>query len=192
MLTLLAVLGLSAQVFAGDHCCGACGCQNNCKKVCRLECGMKTVITYDWAVDCEDYCVPGIGGCKVGEQCLRDAQTRHGCRIEEIWKPNCCNKIRTRRTPVKIPIITQVPSYRCVVECVCCGCGHSDVDVQATAEMERLREQGLLPGLAEREQVTQTSAEEPVATVERTEAVAPSSSTGRATSGLLKLFMPGK
>jgi hypothetical protein len=186
---VLAVLGFVAQAQAGHrHCCGNCGC-NTCNMRCRLVCEEKNVITYDWAVDCEPYCLPGIGGCKVGEVCLRDAQTCHGCRIEGIWKPNCCNKIKIRRTPVKIPIVTKVPSYRCVVECICGNCGHCSTDLQASAEAtQELEAQGVIPTSAETAVPAETATEE-AAAVEAASAPEPQTATqSRPTTGLMKAF----
>jgi hypothetical protein len=140
-LPILAVLML--QVAADDHArprCPGCAC-SSFKKVCRLVCEMKEDIDYEYDVDHDDYCLPGVSEIK-GKKWVADCKSLLGCRKELIWQPRCTCKVRTRKTLVKVPVIKKVPTYNCVVDRVCCQCGRSEVDAKAT---QQARQQGIMP-----------------------------------------------
>lgn len=113
----LAIVLMASTVQAG-HYCQHCGCQRNCKKVCRLECGKKKETKIEYASECEDFCVPGPSKkCGVKVEC--DCKGRHRTII---WQPTCA-KVYTRKTLVKKEVTKEVPSYKWVVEEYCCVCG---------------------------------------------------------------------
>ena len=127
---------------AGERpsCCPKCGCTKT-RKVCKLVCGMKEDIDYEYDVDCDDYCLPAKSDI-CGKKWVPDCKSLFGLRKALIWQPHCGCKIHTRKTLVKIPVVKKVPAYNCVVECVCCRCGTGKVDAEATAQA---RAQGIMP-----------------------------------------------
>lgn len=120
--------------------CANCGCCNF-RKVCRLVCEMKEDIDYEYDVDYDDYCLPGVSKIK-GKKWAPDCKSWFGCRKVLQWRPSCLCKVHTRNTLVKVPVVKKVPSYNCVVDQVCCQCGRSEVDAKAT---EQARQRGTPP-----------------------------------------------
>jgi hypothetical protein len=110
------------------HFCHHCGCDRNCKKVCRLECGTKKETKTEYAAECEDFCVPGHSKkCGVKIEC--DCDGHHHRKV--IWQPTCA-KVHTRKKLVKKEVTKEVPDYKWVVEEYCCVCGQCvKVDAQA-------------------------------------------------------------
>ncbi|HWB11443.1 MAG TPA: hypothetical protein VG826_19590 [Pirellulales bacterium] len=102
---------------------------------------MKEDVDYEYDFDRDDYCLPATSKIQ-GRKWLPDCDSLFGWRKVLIWQPRCECKIHTRKTLVKIPVIKKVPSYNCVVESMCCQCGKSRVDAEATA---KAREQGISP-----------------------------------------------
>lgn len=138
---ILVLLALIAGVVeAGQPCCPDCGC-SRIRKICKLVCEMKEDIDYEYDVDCDDYCLPAPSKLR-GKKWLPDGESLFGWRKVLVWQPRCECKIHTRKTLVKIPVVKKKPVYNCVVECVCCQCGKSRVDAEATA---KAREQGIMP-----------------------------------------------
>jgi hypothetical protein len=139
-LLLAAVIASVAFGDAPSAQCPSCGCAK-CRKICRLVCKVEEEIDYEYDVDCDDYCLPDTS--KIcGKKWVPDCKSLFGCRKILIWQPRCKCKIHTRKTLVKIPVTKKVPTYSCVVESVCCQCGKSKLDAQATAEARR---QGMMP-----------------------------------------------
>ena len=120
--------------------CADCGCSSY-RNVCRLECTMKEDIDYEYDVDHDPYCLPGVSEIK-GKKWVPDCKSLLGCRKVLIWQPKCLCKVHTRKTLVKIPVVKKVPVYTCVVDRVCCKCGRSEVDAKAT---EKARQQDTAP-----------------------------------------------
>lgn len=118
MLVATATLLLAAPAEAG-HFCKHCGCQRNCKKICRLVCGKKTETNIEYTSECEDFCIPGRSKkCGVKVEC-----DSHGHPHRTVlWQPVCA-KVRTRRKLVKKEVTKEVPDYKWVVEEYCCVCG---------------------------------------------------------------------
>lgn len=99
---LLPVAGLGAA-----EATGVCeGCGNRCclKPVCRLVCETKTVTETHYDCKREDFCLPG-------------RSQRCGCECIPT-----CGQPRTRKLLVKYETMKEVPSYKCVVDYVCCHC----------------------------------------------------------------------
>ena len=144
-LLALVVLNASAALAGqGPSPCPGCGCVKT-RKICRLVCEMKEDINYEYDVDYDDYCLPDTSKI-TGKKWVPNCQCPFKCRKVLLWQPRCVCKIHTRKTLVKIPVIKKVPNYNCVVESVCCGCGKSHVDAQATAQA---RQQGIMPDSVE-------------------------------------------
>jgi hypothetical protein len=119
VLSASALLLLAAWVEAAQM-CDHCGCQRNCKKICRLVCGKKKETKTVYMCECEDFCVPGHSKkCGVKIEC--DCDGRHRTII---WQPTCA-RVRTRKKLVKDEVSKEVPDYKWVVEEYCCVCGHS-------------------------------------------------------------------
>jgi len=109
----------TADVQAGLRHCGHCGCERDCNKVCRVECGTKKETKIEYSCECEDFCVPGRSR-KCGVTCECDD---HGCKTHRtVWQPTC-GKVRTRKNLVKKEVSKEVPDYKWVVEEICSGCG---------------------------------------------------------------------
>jgi hypothetical protein len=160
----LLVAAFVNQALAGDGCCcGHCGCAN-VKKVCRLVCEMKDVTTYEYEAECKDICLPGKSTC-CGHHWEPDCHAWLGCKKVHDWQPHCSCHIRHQKLLVKVPVKKKVPSYPCVVDCICNQCGGCQVDPQATA---MAREQGIMPVSAEMPIVLQ-DASAPVETPKQTQ-----------------------
>lgn len=120
-------LGASAQA---DDCC--CRCGNHCgvRKVCRLVCSTEEISTYCYGCKCEDICLPGKScrgclhsECVCGEDCPENCcEHRPSCHLEWFdWRPSCA-KVRTVKKLVKYKLTREIPSWKWVVEEVCCDC----------------------------------------------------------------------
>ncbi|HEX5442947.1 MAG TPA: hypothetical protein VFW87_03920 [Pirellulales bacterium] len=97
---------------AGD-CCQHCGRHTDCCKVCRVVCEMTKVSKPEFECECEDFCVPGPSQCEtVCDDC------GNKCRV---YTPGCA-KVRTRVKLVRKEVVQEKPSYKWVVEDVCCKC----------------------------------------------------------------------
>lgn len=118
LLAATAVIVVASTVQAA-HFCDHCGCQRNCRKVCRLECGKKKETKIEYSAECEDFCVPCHSKkCGVKMEC--DASGHHHRTV--IWQPTCA-KVYTRKKLVKNEVTKEVPDYKWVVEEYCCVCG---------------------------------------------------------------------
>lgn len=138
---MLAILVLAAAADEpAQPRCASCGC-SNFRNACRLVCEMKERINYEYDVDCDNYCLPGVSEIR-GKHWVPDCKSWLGRRKVLHWQPHCLCKVHTRKTLVKIPVVTKVPSYNCVVDRVCCQCGRSEVDAKAT---EQARQRGAAP-----------------------------------------------
>ena len=137
-LPILAVLVLvAAAEEPSQPRCANCGC-SRFVKVCRLVCDMKEDIEYEYDVDYDDYCLPGVSEIK-GKKWVPDCKSWLGRRKVLLWQPHCLCKVHTRQTLVKVPVVKTVPTYNCAVDRVCCQCGRSEVDAAAT---EQARQRG--------------------------------------------------
>ncbi|HEV3341464.1 MAG TPA: hypothetical protein VG125_13935 [Pirellulales bacterium] len=118
LVTLTAVLLPAAQAEAG-HFCHHCGCQRDCKKVCRLEVKTKKKKEIEYSCECEDFCVPGPSkrcGFLVDPHCDGHPQRKFN------WQPKCA-KVYTRKKLVATEVTKEVPDYKWVVEEYCRVCG---------------------------------------------------------------------
>lgn len=118
LLAAAAVIMFASSIQAG-HFCDHCGCQRNCRKVCRLECGKKKEIKIEYSSECEDFCVP-CHSKKCGVKIECDAGGHRHRKV--IWQPTCA-KVYTRKKLVKNEVTKEVPDYKWVVEEYCCVCG---------------------------------------------------------------------
>lgn len=138
------ILGILVLVAAAEEPsqprCANCGC-STFRKVCRSICEMKQRIYYEYDVDYDDYCLPGVSEIR-GKKWIPDCKSWLGRRKVLQWQPHCLCKVHTRKTLVKVPVAKKEPSYNCVVDRVCCQCGRSEVDAKAT---EQARQRGAAP-----------------------------------------------
>jgi hypothetical protein len=117
----------------GKPACVQCGCGYRPKKICRLKVGEGTYTGVDFDVKCEDYCIRGHSTC-CGHRWVPDPPCGYcGAHKVPIWKA-ACGALKTRKYLVKAPKTNKVTTYTCVVETICCRCGHCAVDEAATAE----------------------------------------------------------
>jgi hypothetical protein len=121
MAVLIVLAGHVSKTQAGHHYCRHCGCQQHCKKVCRLICGTKKEVKPVYCCECEDFCVPGPS-VRCGVQCECNRLGIKCCHA--VYKPTCA-EVRTKKVLVKKEIEKEVPAYKWVVEEVCCQCGQA-------------------------------------------------------------------
>ena len=131
---LLAMLLVSCMIGAASPTtkCARCGAACPCKKVCRLVCDDKKVDVVCWGCKCEPFCVPGPG-CVACEHCQCVCT---GCNSSEkpsgvcsepkrfIWRewlPSFA-QMYTKTKLMKRVEQVKVPTYKWVVEDVCCNC----------------------------------------------------------------------
>jgi hypothetical protein len=130
-------LGLSmvwtSLAWAGEHCrCAHCGHQQPCTKICRLVPDEKKVTITCWAVEKEDFALPGgpsERGCKHCEEvcadCEKESCSHHTAAKTHTWYdwiPNCSAKVFTKNKLMKKTVTKKVPGYKWVVEDVCAHC----------------------------------------------------------------------
>jgi hypothetical protein len=123
--------------------CARCGAVGPCKKMCRLVCEDKSVEVVCWGSKCEDFCVPGPG-CPQCEHCKCVCQTCNEQKPSGVcsepkrfyWKDWCPSfpQLYTKTKLMKRVETVKVPTYKWVVEDVCCNCacGCECGDVVAT------------------------------------------------------------
>jgi len=127
----LAVLsGINVATWAGGLGCRHCGQERECRKVCRLECVDKKIVTTCWTVQDEDFCLPGPScpGCShsesVCDECDEFGNTPAFGKIRfwREWFPNTCGQVFTRRKLMKKTVTKTIPGYKWVVEDLCPAC----------------------------------------------------------------------
>jgi hypothetical protein len=112
--------------------CARCGCEEPCKKVCRLVCEEKKVEVVCWGCKCEDFCVPGPGcpTCEhcncVCQSCGKDGTPSKVCSAPKRlvwydWRPSFA-QMYTKTKLMRRTEVVKVPTYKWVVEDVCCDC----------------------------------------------------------------------
>lgn len=114
---VVAIAGISSQLFAADGLCDHCGCNACLRRVCVPKPVEKEIVKVCWDYKCEEICVPGPST-YCGEKCQED---KCGCWSFKIWKPGCA-EVRTRRVPVKTEVKRKVPGVEWVVEYRCEAC----------------------------------------------------------------------
>jgi len=134
--TSLALVNVAATCFAIGHtCCGHCGCESECRKVCRLVCEEKNVEVICWGCQCEDFCLPGPGTpqCQQCEMVCADCnEANAACDCTKPhaepkrfvwtrWIPSC-GELHTKKKLMKKVVTKKVPSYKYVVEDLCANC----------------------------------------------------------------------
>jgi hypothetical protein len=131
--TSLVVVNVAATCLAVGHkCCGHCGCEAECRKVCQLVCEEKKVEVICWGCQCEDFCLPGPGtpGCTHCEQVCADCNGPCDCTkphaepkrfLWTSWLPSC-GELHTKKKLMKKVVTKKVPTYKYVVEDLCATC----------------------------------------------------------------------
>lgn len=106
LLALAAMMLSAGWLAAGGHGrgCDHCGGCQQVEKVCRVECGKKTITETKYKMECEDFCIPGPS-----EKC------------DCAWIPGC-GEVRTKRKLIKYEEKKEVPDYKWKVEILCPSC----------------------------------------------------------------------
>lgn len=154
ILSLLAVVlltGVTVVVEAGHHCRRCNGCGGH--KVCRLVPEVTKVTTFEYYLQCEDFCIQGRSKC-VGTCCKPDCSGC--CHCEKVMQPTC-GCVRTKAKLMKVPVVKEKCGWKCVVVHVCGGCRHCAESRPATdAELQ------LAIKTAEQQGIVLTSHAEPI------------------------------
>jgi hypothetical protein len=141
---IVVAAALASRAEAENGCCAHCGCQAECRKVCRLVCEEKKVEVFCWGCKCEEFCVPcrSKPGCQHCETVCDDCETcAPGLPQSEPkrfvwldWFPGGA-KIYTRTKLMRKSESVTVPSYKWVVEDMCheCTAKHDATSVPAVA-----------------------------------------------------------
>lgn len=149
--TAAALAGLVVAAQAGHHCgrCNGCGGY----KVCRLVPEVTKTTTYQYCLECEDFCLHGRSKC-IGTKQVCDCQGC--CKCEKVMQPTCAC-VKTKAKLVKIPVVKEKHGWKCVVVHVCNGC-------RQCAEARPATEVELQMALqtAEQQGIVLTSASEPI------------------------------
>src|SRR4051794_18221084 len=86
MLALVAIAtGALTVPTAARADCPHCGCHEQVKKICHVECIEKEVKTPKFSCKCEDFCIPG-------PSCLCDTRCAEECCHPyhiHVWQPGC-------------------------------------------------------------------------------------------------------
>ena len=153
LLIAASLTGLVASVQAGHHHCGSCNCSQG-HKVCRLVPEVTKTTTFEYRLECEDFCLHGKSKC-VGMQ--KTCGCGNCAKCEPIMQPTC-DCIRTRAKLVKIPVVKEKCGWKCVVVHVCNGCRQCAAAPRPAteAELQMALQQ------AEQQGILLTSAEEPI------------------------------
>ena len=152
ILAVTACLAMAVPAFAGGgcgaacgdpcigtpSCCGVCGCQAKCRKVCcQIICDYKEVEKKVWCCKCEDYCLPvpclggccnscdsgcgtGCGGCDV--DCESSCSKSCGSIFGKWCLPVTCGIPRVKKKLMLQTIKYKVPVYKCETRYLCGGC----------------------------------------------------------------------
>jgi hypothetical protein len=123
----LAVL-VASDVFAGE--CPQCGCCRT-RKRCRVECFTEEVKHVEYDCRSEDFCLPGPSRCCGVRHVCDDCGKR---RREIVWQPGSA-RLRTRTVLVKREVVEETPTWRWVVERICCECGEIVSTASAPADV---------------------------------------------------------
>ncbi len=134
-------VAMAATGWARGRGCPQCGC-GQCKKVCKLVCETKKETVWCYDCKCEDFCIPGKS-CLLGSKCVPNTCDPCKTHREFCWAPSC-GPVRQKMVLLKVPKTVEKTVYKCVVECVCCGCGCAKVDFDAT---KQLVENGNIEGI---------------------------------------------
>lgn len=135
--------------------CLKCGCNQGCK-VCKLVPDVTKTTTYEYRIECEDFCLYGRSKCVGTKQVCDECTGRSHC--EKVWQPTC-GCVKTRAKLVKVPVVKEKKGWKCVVVSGCNRCGNCCADAREATQFEtqmalqEARNQGLL---------MQVSYEEPI------------------------------
>ncbi len=142
---LAAFLFFTGSAHAGDGACVHCGCECECRKICRLECTEKTLTTVCWTCQCEDFCLPGpswpsCAHCdEVCDECSEPDRPFGAPKLRywREWIPSPWSKVYTKKRLMKKTVTKTTPSYKWVVEELCpdCEAGCEAVSVPEGAEI---------------------------------------------------------
>jgi len=118
-----------SAALAGECCdpCAACGCNDNCCKVCRVICEVKKVPKPEYDCECEDYCIPGKSICTIEcDEC--------GNR-KKVYTPTC-GTVRTRTKLVKKEKMVDKVFYKWEVVNLCAPCAKQKEPPKVAAATE--------------------------------------------------------
>jgi hypothetical protein len=116
LLCCAAILVFSASAVLGDECCdpcAACGCHDNCCKVCRVICEVKKVPKPEYDCECEDYCIPG--------KSIRSIECDECGHRKIVYTPTC-GTVRTRKKLVTKQKMVDKVVYKWEVVNLCAPC----------------------------------------------------------------------
>ena len=119
---------------AGAGCCDHCGCEEPCRKVCRLVKEEKKVEVVCYGMKEQDFCLPGPSkrGCQHCEPVCTDCDEKGKDKDPDVeskprkfvwsdWIPGRAH-IHTKTLLMKKTETKKIPSYKWVVEDLCEKC----------------------------------------------------------------------
>ena len=118
---------------AGDRCCVHCGCQQQVKKVCRIEKVDKKITVTCWGAQDEEFLIgdpstPDKEHCET--VCTKNSEDKLDDKVcaspkalkWTSWIPGNCATVFTKTKLMKKTVTKTVPSYKWVIEDVCAQC----------------------------------------------------------------------
>ena len=123
---LFAPMPTTAQHLRCDH----CGCQAECRRICRVESTEKEISTTHWGIACEEFCIPGptLPMCKHCETVCDDAKDDKApfSRPKRLqwtqWGPGNHAWTKNRAKLMKRIVTKKVPCFKWVTEDLCAEC----------------------------------------------------------------------
>jgi hypothetical protein len=146
----ISAIALTAAAVQGGSLptCPHCGCHDPVRRICRVVPDVQLVTTYEYFTRSETICVPGRSRCIAQEPSPECGPTTDCGRVpkshcEKVWVPTA-GPVYCRSKLCRRPVTVQKPGYKYIVEDVCCGCGHAQIDRASTEALQYAR--GLRPG----------------------------------------------
>jgi hypothetical protein len=149
-LVVIAALALTAAVVQGGTIqqCSHCGSHEPVRPVCRVVPDVQTVTTYEYFSRKETICLPGRSHCLAVEPSPECGPTTDCGPVpkppcDKVWIPTA-GPVYCRSKLCRRPVTVQKLGYKYIVEDVCCGCGHAQINRASTEALQYAR--GLPPG----------------------------------------------
>ncbi len=147
ILAIVALLFTAAAVQAGsvERCCN-CGSLEPPRPICRVVPDVQLVTTYEYFSRQEMFCLPGRSRCLLADASPECGEPTTDCGPSprpKIWIPTA-GPVVCRSKLCRRPVTVKKQGFKYIVEDVCCGCGHAQINRASTEALQYAR--GLPPG----------------------------------------------